>query len=208
VAPGECLTGLAWRFGLEEAKTIWEHADNADLRKLRPSPDLLHPGDVLAIPDPPRRVFTLESGKTHRIVIKRPRKQIRLKLKDADDKPMANLPFELTAGSFSRSGTSNGEGLVEAKVPGWVSNATLKIGDLTLPLNVGDLNPIQDTKDEGVSGVQARLTNLGYRLGRIDGVLGPRTQAALRQFQTDQDLEATGEIDDDTIKALLDEHGC
>jgi peptidoglycan hydrolase-like protein with peptidoglycan-binding domain len=85
--------------------------------------------------------------------------------------------------------------------------AMLTIGDLTVPILLGSLNPRDETGDQGVSAVQARLANLGYWPGPLDGILGPRTQAALRLFQGDHNLEMTGEDDDDTVKALFDEHG-
>jgi peptidoglycan hydrolase-like protein with peptidoglycan-binding domain len=62
--------------------------------------------------------------------------------------------------------------------------------------------------DDGVSGAQGRLLNLGYPVGPIDGKLGPRTRAALRQFQTDMKLQpVSGELDDQTKKALVKAHG-
>ena len=74
-------------------------------------------------------------------------------------------------------------------------------------LQLGHLNPLSDTEDGGVSGAQARLRNLGYRPGLIDGRLGPKTRAALRQYQEDLGLEVTGELTDETASALVDDHG-
>ena len=50
--------------------------------------------------------------------------------------------------------------------------------------------------------MQERLNELGYKLGTIDGVAGPRTVEALKKFQTDNKLSPTGTIDADTIKKL------
>ena len=55
-------------------------------------------------------------------------------------------------------------------------------------------------------GAQGRLRNLGYSVGAIDGVLGRRTDEALRAFQLDHGLEVTGELDDAT-RAKLAEFG-
>src|SRR5262245_11143368 len=49
---------------------------------------------------------------------------------------------------------------------------------------------------------QRRLSSLGYRMGRADGVLGPSTRAALSDFQRDQRLPVTGHFDADTLAAL------
>lgn len=48
-----------------------------------------------------------------------------------------------------------------------------------------------------VRDIQARLHELGYKV-RVDGFPGPATEDALRDFQRDRDLPATGELDKDT----------
>ncbi|MDO5624357.1 MAG: peptidoglycan-binding domain-containing protein [Pseudomonadota bacterium] len=49
---------------------------------------------------------------------------------------------------------------------------------------------------------QQALADKGYDPGVIDGLSGPRTAAALRQFQRDQGLAATGRLDAVTMEAL------
>ena len=58
-----------------------------------------------------------------------------------------------------------------------------------------------DTGD-GVSQLQRRLTELYYYSGNISGNFGESTQAAVKAFQEDFGLEATGVVDADT-QALL-----
>lgn len=53
-----------------------------------------------------------------------------------------------------------------------------------------------------VAGVQARLTELGYTPGAIDGVVGPRTRLAVKAFQVDHGLVADGVIGPKTRAAL------
>lgn len=43
---------------------------------------------------------------------------------------------------------------------------------------------------------------MGYPAGPADGVMGPQTETAIRNFQRDKGLNATGELNDDTIAAL------
>jgi hypothetical protein len=50
--------------------------------------------------------------------------------------------------------------------------------------------------------VQAALAWRGFYSGRIDGVMGPETRSAIRDFQKQQGLPATGQIDSDLTKAL------
>jgi peptidoglycan hydrolase-like protein with peptidoglycan-binding domain len=56
--------------------------------------------------------------------------------------------------------------------------------------------------DEYLRKVQQTLNDQGYDAGKVDGKWGPRTSAALRKFQGDHGIEATGQINEQTITAL------
>ena len=49
---------------------------------------------------------------------------------------------------------------------------------------------------------QRRLVGLGYSLGPIDGVMGQKTRAAVRDFQAEHGLAETGVIDEATANGL------
>jgi peptidoglycan hydrolase-like protein with peptidoglycan-binding domain len=51
---------------------------------------------------------------------------------------------------------------------------------------------------------QQQLEQRGYEVGTVDGVIGPKTQTAIRNFQRDKGLNATGELNEET-RAALDE---
>jgi lipid-binding SYLF domain-containing protein len=53
-----------------------------------------------------------------------------------------------------------------------------------------------------VSKIQTALRDKGFDPGPIDGVMGPRTRSALRQFQRQNNLTVTGQIDAQTRAAL------
>lgn len=55
---------------------------------------------------------------------------------------------------------------------------------------------------EQVKSLQKALQEKGKDPGPIDGVMGPRTQAALREFQKDQSLPETGRADAKTLEKL------
>ncbi len=50
--------------------------------------------------------------------------------------------------------------------------------------------------------VQSQLNLLGYAAGPVDGVVGPRTRAAIRRFQADAGLPVDGRINDALIASL------
>jgi hypothetical protein len=49
---------------------------------------------------------------------------------------------------------------------------------------------------------QRRLQQLGYDVGKPDGIYGPKTRAALLKHQRDQGLAATGKLDQATMASL------
>jgi peptidoglycan hydrolase-like protein with peptidoglycan-binding domain len=55
---------------------------------------------------------------------------------------------------------------------------------------------------EQVKNVQKALLDKGMDPGPIDGVMGPKTTAALKAFQKDQKLAESGRLDDQTREKL------
>lgn len=53
-----------------------------------------------------------------------------------------------------------------------------------------------------VRGLQEQLTSLGYSLGSVDGIFGPKTAAALRQFQMDAGIGVDAIAGQETFGAL------
>lgn len=60
----------------------------------------------------------------------------------------------------------------------------------------------QSQDSSAVRGAQQALHQKGYDVGPIDGVMGPKTSAALREFQQAQGLKASGRLDRQTLAAL------
>jgi hypothetical protein len=58
--------------------------------------------------------------------------------------------------------------------------------------------------DVRVRAAQAHLVYQGFNPGGIDGVMGPRTRAALQAFQQKVGLASTGEADDSTLDRLAE----
>jgi hypothetical protein len=57
-------------------------------------------------------------------------------------------------------------------------------------------------RGEAVREVQEALVAAGYDVGGVDAIFGPGTDAALRQFQRDNNLEVDGILGDETAAAL------
>ena len=208
VQPGECLTLIARRYGFKSYRALYDHPDNAALKKRRPNPNVLHPGDIVVIPDSADKEVEVPTTRVHEFRVKLPRKVLRLALVDHDGAPLTDEPYRLTIGHATHEGRTDPEGKLAAPVEIGETTATLQIAGRTLPLRLGHLNPVKDATDDGVSGAQARLINLGYQPGPVDGRLGPRTRSALSLFQADADLPIHGELDDTTRDALSRAHGC
>lgn len=54
-----------------------------------------------------------------------------------------------------------------------------------------------------IMALQALLLKIGYNPGEVDGIYGPMTANAVKQFQTYNGLNPTGEIDGATCQALM-----
>lgn len=54
---------------------------------------------------------------------------------------------------------------------------------------------------ETIKQVQQKLSDAGHEL-QADGIMGPKTQAALKEFQEKKGLQASGELDQQTMAAL------
>jgi peptidoglycan hydrolase-like protein with peptidoglycan-binding domain len=66
------------------------------------------------------------------------------------------------------------------------------------------MTPSDAARDqEMVRQAQIALRNAGFEPGSIDGVMGPKTETALLQFQAAQGLPKTGKLDATTQKQLM-----
>jgi len=207
VKSGECLALIAHQYSVADPMRIWNDAANADLKKSRGNPDLLFPGDRLSIPDAKPKSLSLPTGSVHQVTVKTAKKKVRVRLLDMEGKPYQNADCELKAGSKTLPKKTDGDGKVEFEVPASVRAAELKLGAQRWTLNVGALNPMSGVADD-LSGLQARLQNLGYEVGAIDGKTSDALHAAIEAFQRDHQLTVDGQVSDALVAKVKDLYGC
>jgi hypothetical protein len=209
IKQGECISTLAYIYGFADWKAIWDHADNAELKKKRKNPNILLPGDKVAIPERKIKKFDCQAGKVHKFKIKSAITKLRLALKDDEGRNLARKKTRLKAGGIEIEGYTSPEGVLEMNVPADIYEATLSAWleeddespDFEWLLALGHLDPLPE-----ISGIQARLNNLGYDSGAVTGEMNDATRAALKAFQLANEKEPTGEADSDTLKVLEKAH--
>jgi N-acetylmuramoyl-L-alanine amidase len=212
VEQGECLSSIAEKYGFKDYRSIYDHPQNRHLRQKRPNPNVLHPGDLVFVPDKEKRKEPCSTEKRHRFVVKSATVLLRIYLKETGGKALANLNYTLAVGEQKLKGRTDGEGLLKQEIPADVHSGKLTLDDLGISweLEIGHLDPVDDKTDETVrmTGIQARLNNLGYFCGAVDGVFGPLTEAALKRFQKEvlKREEPDGKPDRETRDALVKEH--
>ncbi len=63
--------------------------------------------------------------------------------------------------------------------------------------------PYSETAESSLEAtVQRALRKRGYYSGPLDGDLGPRSRAAIREYQAEHGLEVSGRVDDPLLQSL------
>ena len=83
--------------------------------------------------------------------------------------------------------------------PAWGYDAGAAYYPYDGPIYVGHR---AEPPDRVIADVQAELKDMGYYTGEVDGLLGPLTRQALRDYQSDHGLEVTEAIDEPTLDEL------
>ena len=211
VQQGDCLASIAKQYGFADWNTIYNDGLNAAFRKLRPDPHVLLPGDRLYIPDKNLKSESCQTGMVHRFKLLRKQTRLRIVVRDIDGTPLGGKKYNLRVEDEVNEGVLPDNALLDKPIPADALEGELKVwieDDFpdypdTWTLKLGHLDPV-----ESLAGVQARLNNLGYDCSPVDGINGPRTQAAVKAFQKDHGLEVDGIPGPKTQAALKGEHTC
>lgn len=198
---GDSIPSLALEYGFFW-KTLWNYGPNAALKTKRQNPNVLLPGDEVAMPDKTLKTVTKGVDNQHKFKRKGEPSIIRMQLIQ-DEEPRANEPYVLNIdkGRIKRQGSTDANGVLEEGIPGdaHCAELVLKNGKEIYQLAIGNLNPIDE-----ISGVQQRLNNLCMQAGAEDGEMNDQLRDAIKRFQSENLLPVTGEIDT-ALKAKLQE---
>ncbi|WP_438030758.1 peptidoglycan-binding protein [Sorangium sp. So ce233] len=213
VRQGECLSSIAKRYGFEDPMVLWTDAANKELHDRRGGDaNVLYPGDVVVLPE---RDATAPGAGERKGVLSlaretaaapSPTRKLHLILRDAQGQPLAGRAFSLEVGGETLTGTTDAAGALVREIPADAARARLDVDRYRWDLDIAHLNPIANTPDEGYSGIVERLRNLGYMADPEFEPALPAAMRALRRFQADFGLPATGYADDDTRAALEAAH--
>ncbi len=201
VVPGDCISSIAFTNGFFP-DTIWQWPDNEDLRNLRASLNVLDPGDIVFIPDKRPKSQDAATDQAYRFRLKGVPEKLRFRLVYGGQ-PIANEAYTLEIdGKPVGNGQTDGNGEVALPILPNARLAKVTVRGQVFQLKLGHLDAIDE-----MNGVQMRLQNLGYYAGPIDGVLNPDTEEALVAYQFDKNLDLSGEADDATKAALVQDAG-
>lgn len=202
VAPGDCVSSIAYAHGLFW-ETLWNHPDNAPVRQARTDPNALLAGDRLTIPERRVKEENCATEIKHRFQLRGVPAKLRLRFLDGDE-PRANERYRLFIDDKPLFGSLDKDGKLEVDIPPDARDGRLFLGDDPTEhrIQLGAIDPIGTWR-----GVAGRLNNLGYDAGTGEEGLTEQLAAALAQFQEQQNLEPTGEPNDETRRQLKQAYG-
>lgn len=190
VKQGDCISSIAFAHGLFP-ETVWNDSKNSRLKQDRKDPNVLKPGDEVYIRDREAKEESCSSDQKHRFK----RKGVPEKLIvyfQIKGEPIANENYVLDIDGVISEGTTGGDGKVEIFIPPDARKGTITFRDSgeAYNLELGHLDPVTE-----ITGIQGRLSNLGFYQGEIDGEMSDDLVKAIRAFQESNGMEPTGSPD-------------
>lgn len=205
VKQGDCISSIAEENGFFW-ETIWNHPENKELKELRKDPNILYPGDVVFVPDIRVKEVSEPTDQVHKFRLKNTPAKLTLQILD-EAEPRADVPFTLIIdGEEKDRGRIGSDGRIRISIPPTAKSGKLILGEgqeqEIYELNLGHLDPI-DT----ISGVKARLNNLGFDCGMPNEEIDEQTREAIENFQGYiNHPDPTGELDEQTRETLAALH--
>jgi N-acetylmuramoyl-L-alanine amidase len=117
--------------------------------------------------------------------------------RDGDEADVFDTEVERAVRAFQQQRGLTADGLVGPATYRTLDEATWSLGDRVLVHLPGNLQSGDD-----VIALQRRLLDLGFKTGRVDGLYGPATEAAVKDFQRNVGIPPDGTCGPATLKAL------
>jgi N-acetylmuramoyl-L-alanine amidase len=204
IRSGDCISSLALRYNTTW-QAIWYADENADLRRRRPDPNVLFPGDVLVVPEPRAKQEACATDARHKFRRLGVPVFLKLRLLDAAHSPLGNADYVLEVDGNRKSGKTDGSGFLKQAISPAAEVATLTYKsdgqEIVFELELGGIDPLAEAP-----GTNQRLENLGFKCGEQDQ--DDMLRDAVRGFQQVHGLDVSGELDERTKAKLQEIHGC
>jgi hypothetical protein len=203
VEQGECVGSIAEQYGFSW-KALWNHGENSALKQKRKNPNILYPGDRVFIPDQELGEASAATNQRHKFKLKDVPSTLQLRfLSDGQPRKDEEYRIQIDDQPAIRDQT-DGDGRIKRKIPPGAECAliTFPATGEVFKILLGALDPIDE-----VSGIKGRLTALGFPCGDINQTMDAATEAAIRAFQMDNQLKASGKVDDATRSKLQSLYG-
>ena len=202
VQQGEHLSVIARQHGFFRYQTIWDDPANAKLKALRQNPNVLHPGDIVTIPDKQVKRESAATGRAHKFRVDTQMLELHVVLRDVNGDPLPGIECELEVDGVVQKLTTDGAGKIDHAIPVPAKGGKLRARGEEFLLAIGHLDPVEEQ-----SGLRARLANLGYYLASGSDLDEEELRSAIEEFQVEHGLRVTGVADAATRAAIKKSHG-
>ncbi len=182
--------------------TLWNHPNNAQLKALRKTPEVLQEGDKVYVPKIDPKKETKPNEAYHKFKLKGEQAKFKIKLMMMDE-ARANEDYTLVIDGVIKSGKTDGNGMIQTDIPNDAKGGVLKLqkGKEQLPISIGRLDP-----HDSVSGVRQRLASLGYTPETDSASTDALPADTLKLFQGKYKLNVSGLLDAATKSKLQELH--
>jgi hypothetical protein len=215
VVQGECLISIAQKFGIANWRTIYDAPENEAFKKLRKTPNMICPGDVVYIPTLTGTKQPANLNKKTTYVLKKAKGYLSICLVDSKNNPLPDIPYDVSFYKSERDKKgeplleikdkkSDADGYVEHQLPKGAKFAVLTYSPYptrpSLKQNMGlKVGELDDPSTQ--LGMRSRLNHFGFYSG--DGRMKePETDMFNTQLAGFKDKY--GLSDDDSVVAYFD----
>ncbi|MEM1433475.1 MAG: peptidoglycan-binding domain-containing protein [Pseudomonadota bacterium] len=115
VKQGECISSIAFKGGLLP-DDLWNHPENAELKKQRKDPNVLATGDLVFVPEKEPAERSVGAGQRHRFRRKAVPEMLRIVLEDSRGEPRADVAYSVDVDGTVVEGITATDGLVEVAI--------------------------------------------------------------------------------------------